>query len=146
MAPLVSVVEAAEGENLVTLGEASQLVILMLGSVVVVLGNGACVATVPAVQSATLRHPFFGELGLLHNQPAGAHVRAASAVKCLTVSRSNFARFLALLPDFEQRCVEIARHAGLGARTLAPCPPASIAADASSRWSVQGARPRERAP
>ena len=57
-----------------------------------------------------------------------------------------FARFLALLPDFEQRCVEIARHARLGARTLAPCPPASIAADASSRWSVQGARPRERAP
>jgi hypothetical protein len=110
VAPLVGVVDAVEGKELITLGERSQLVILMFGSVSIFLGNGECVAKVPAVPGdASLRHPCFGELGLLHNKPATATVRAASTVKCLTVSRANFSRFLANLPDFEERCQEVAR-------------------------------------
>ena len=72
-----------------------------------------CVARLNARPAdATLRNPFFGEMGLLANKPAMASVRATSYVRCLTISRTNFARFLSLVPDFEERVTEIGRARG----------------------------------
>ena len=82
----------------------------MHGSVEIVLGNGICVAKCSAVPADTnMRNPSFGEMGLLANKPAMAFVRATSTVKCLTISGPNFARFLDLLPDFEERLKTIAK-------------------------------------
>ena len=109
--PLVGVIEHAEGENVLEYGVVpAHFVVLAQGSVSIVLGNGMCVASLQAQSDdQSQRYPIFGEMGLLANKPAMAFVRATSAVKCLTVSRQNFARFLDLVPDFEERIKAIAR-------------------------------------
>lgn len=111
IAPLVGVREVADGEDVLTHGVVpSHFCILMHGSVEIVLGNGICVAKCSAVPADTnMRNPSFGEMGLLANKPAMAFVRATSTVKCLTISGPNFARFLDLLPDFEERLKTIAK-------------------------------------
>ena len=78
--------------------------------VAVVLGNERVVARMAArpddlaqKEDPDRNYPFFGEIGLINNKPAMAYIRATSACKVLTVSRANFARFLDLLPRFEER-------------------------------------------
>jgi len=99
------------GKDIVTEGQVpSHLCILVHGSVNIVLKSGICIAKLMAHAPETYNsYPFFGEMGMLANKPAAASVRVSSAVKVITVSRSNFARFLNLVPDFEQRINEIAK-------------------------------------
>ena len=114
VAALSSAIEVAEGEDVLQLDVVpAHFCILTHGSVSVLLSSGLCVARLNARPAdATCRNPFFGEMGLLANKPAVASVRATSAVRCITISRANFARFLGLVPDFEERVSEIARARG----------------------------------
>lgn len=112
--PTLTPNQVAEGEDVLQLDVVpAHFCILTHGSVAVVLSSGLCVARLNARPAdATCRNPFFGEMGLLANKPAVASVRATSAVRCLTISRANFARFLGLVPDFEERVSEIGRARG----------------------------------
>ena len=106
MVPLVAVIEVDHvGLSVIHSGVVpSAFCILVHGAVDVILAGGDCVARLPAhAAEAHNSYPFFGEMGLLTNQPAVASVRCHTACKFLTVSRQNFARFLNLVPDFEKR-------------------------------------------
>lgn len=106
MLPLFAVLEVdAVGQSVIRDGVVpSSFCILVHGAVDVILASGDCVARLPAHAAETHNsYPFFGEMGLLTNQPAVASVRCHTACKFLTVSRQNFARFLNLVPDFEKR-------------------------------------------
>lgn len=111
VAALSSAIEVAEGQDVLEVVP-GHFCILTHGSVSVVLkeGSGLCVAQLHARPAdPNCRNPFFGEMSLLNNQAAVASVRATSAVRCITISGANFARFLDTVPDFEERVSEISR-------------------------------------
>ena len=110
VAALSSAIEVEAGQDVLEVVP-YHFCILTHGSASVVLkDSGLCVAYLHARPAdPNCRNPFFGEMSLLHNQEAVAHVRATSAVRCITISSANFARFLDTVPDFEERVSEISR-------------------------------------
>ena len=88
--PLVGQRKFAAGEVIIEHGRVpSFFCILTHGKLEVVLANGLSVAKLTAKD-----RPVFGEMGLLANKPAVASVLATSTSYCLTISRTDFMRFL----------------------------------------------------
>ena len=83
--------------------------ILAKGTVVIEVG-GNVVATLEGMNphDAFNSYPCFGEIGLLHNMPASATVRAITKCKLLVVPGHRFHMLLQLVPDFEERVKNIA--------------------------------------
>ncbi len=92
IAEVVTEFEAAAGHVLVQPGQqGSGMFILQEGSVVVELHNGTTITLEPG--------EFFGELAILApGVSRTARVRASSPVRCLAISRPEFARVLAEQP------------------------------------------------
>ena len=78
---------------------------------------------------------FFGELGLLENQPRSATVRADGAVQLLRLSGEHFHALVAEYPAFAARVQE--RIALYRARDRAPVAAAAAEAPASEAWSAE---------
>ena len=114
--PLIDCIEGVNEDVIIREGVVPDMFcILVHGSVEVVLKNGHCVARLDTHAAESYNsYPFFGEIGLLNDKPADANVYACTGFKMLTVTRSNFGRFLNLLPAFEQR---------VKARQIPPRPP-----------------------
>jgi CRP-like cAMP-binding protein len=79
--------EAPAGWVLVEVGQpGSGMFVLESGTVEVELPDGRAVELGPG--------EFFGEMALLSDQPRTARVRAVSDVRCVAISRMDFARLL----------------------------------------------------
>ena len=110
VAALSSAIEVTEGQDVLEVVPAHFCILTHGTAAVVLKHSGLCVAQLHAHPGdPNCRNPFFGEMSLLNNQAAVAAVRATSAVRCITISSANFARFLDTVPDFEERVSEISR-------------------------------------
>jgi CRP-like cAMP-binding protein len=91
VARLATEFEAQAGHVLVEVGQpGSGMFVLEEGTVAVELPDGRSRDLVPG--------EFFGEIALLTDHPRNARVQAKTPVRCLAISRTDFARLLAEEP------------------------------------------------
>ena len=99
---------------------ASQLLVevRMPGSGLFVIEEGTVIVDVPGHPLELGPGESFGELSLLSDHPRAARVRAKTQIRCLAISRHDFARILeaeprlaiAMLRELSRRLVESTTH------------------------------------